>query len=112
MSARGIFAADTGKTVLLCVCDGFSVSGMLFICIGVMTWIAGEGAFDIFGYAFQKGLHHILPGRFGEDAGNFYDYKSKKLEKKTPANQRVLLVTGIVFLVIGLILTMIWYQMD
>lgn len=109
--ARGVFSATTVKERLLCICDGFSVSGILFLCVSIMGLIAGEGIFDVLGYAVQKGLHHILPGRFGEDAGSFYDYKSAKLEKTTKKSQKVMLITGVGLLGVGLLLMVIWYRL-
>lgn len=114
MLARGIVTAESTTDRLLCVCDGFSVSGVLFLCLGLMLWIAGEGSFDILAYAVKKGLHHILPIGGMESVESFYDYKKKKAERseeKAPAGLRVLLVTGIVYLVIGLLFMAAWYRM-
>ena len=110
MMARGLFAAQTMDQKLLCVCDGFSVSGLLFLCVGIMSLIAGEGIFDVFGYAIRKGLHHILPGGAMEDTGSFYDYKMKKSEKKAPRSQAVMLTTGAIYLLIGIILIFVWNE--
>lgn len=109
MAVRGIFSVETLSDRLLCVCDGFSVSGLIFLCIGAMAWISGEGAFDMLGYAVRKGLHHIIPGKFGEDGETFYDYKTKKQEQKKPSLPRSILITGAVNFVIGLLLIAVWY---
>lgn len=107
---RGLFSVTTTADRMLCLCDGFSVSGLLFLSIGLMALIAGEGGFDVLIYAVMKGLHHIVPGRFGEDVGTYYDYKLVKMEKKkkSPA---FLAVAGAVLLGIGLIFMAIWYSM-
>ena len=93
MIARGIFSAETLSQGLLCACDGFSVSGLLFLCVGGMTWIAGEGAFDMLRYATVKGLHHLIPGKFGDDTETFYDYKTKRQEKKQSSLKKHILLT-------------------
>ena len=109
MAARGIFSAGTFSQGLLCACDGFSVSGILFLGVGAMSRIAGEGAFDMLGYAVRKGLHHIIPGKFGEDGETFYDYKANKPERKKNSLNKDILITGTVDFVIGLLLIAVWY---
>ena len=104
MIARGLFSSGTLSQVLTCACDGFSVSGLLYLCVGALVRISDVGAFDMLGYAVIKGLHHIIPGKFGEDGETFYDYKLRKQEKKRSSLNRCILITGAINLVIGLIL--------
>ena len=112
MAVRGIFTADTAVQRLLCVCDGFSVSGLLLLCTAAMMWIAGKGSFDMLGYAFRKGLHHLIPGKFSEDGETFYDYKSKRQEEKRSPILKGILMTGIVNIAAGLMLTAVWYGLQ
>ena len=105
----GIFSAETFGQGLLCVCDGFSVSGLILLCAGAMSWISGEGAFDMLGYAIRKGLHHIIPGKFGEDGETFYDYKTRKSERKKNTLIKSILIAGTVYFIIGLLLIAVWY---
>lgn len=107
--ARGAFSAGTTADRILAFCDGFSVSGVLLLCFGIMIWISNEGFFDVLSYAAQKGLHHLIPGRFSEDLGSFYDYKMSKANGKR-AGSAFLVVPGIVILALGLILMGIWYS--
>lgn len=112
MTVRGIFSAGTLSQVLLCACDGFSVSGLIFLCIGAMAWISGEGAFDMLSYAVRKGLHHLIPGKFGEDGETFYDYKTKRAERKSEPLKKSILITGAVWFTIGMMLIAVWYYVS
>ena len=112
MMIRGIFTADDTAQRLLCACDGFSVSGLLMLCTAVMMWIAGEGGLDMLGYAFRKGLHHIIPGKFSEDGETFYDHKSRKQEKDSPSGMKDIMAAGIVNFAAGLLLTALWYAVQ
>lgn len=109
--AKGAFTAETAADRILAFCDGFSVSGVLLLCFGLMIWISNEGVFDILSYAVQKGLHHLIPGRASEDLGSFYDYKTSKATGKR-LGSAFLIVPGIVILTIGMILMGIWYSLS
>lgn len=110
MVVRGIFSAASPADALLCACDGFSVSGILFLSVALMMWIAGAGAFDMLGYAVKKGLHHIIPGRFGGDNETFYDYKQKKREKRSSGVIKRTAAVGAADFAIGFILIVVWYS--
>ena len=112
MAARGIFTAENSVQRLLCVCDGFSISGILLLCTAAVMWISDQGSFDILGYAVRKGLHHILPGRFGEDIGSYYDYKTAMKEKDHSKSIKLLLIPGAVFLAAGVVMTVIWESLQ
>lgn len=106
---RGLFTVETTAGRYLCLCDGLTVTGLLFLCIGIMMAIAGQGTFDLLAYAVQKGLHHIIPGRANEDLGNYYDYKMMKSGRK-PGNIRPMIIPGIILFAAGLVFMALWYK--
>lgn len=113
MNLRGAFdselaAADRFKGV----CDGFSVTAMLYISFGILMWISATGFFDIFGYAFRKGAHAIIPG-MGLDSSNksYYDYKQDKMDKRNTKPMYSTLIIGVLFLIISAILVARWYSL-
>ena len=112
MGIRGIFSAESFSQGLLYACDGFSVSGIIFLCAAGMMRIAGEGTFDMLEYAVRKGIHHIIPAKFGDDAETFYDYKTGKQNKKTASGIKAVLISGAVNFIIGLLLTAVWYSIS
>ena len=110
-TGRGLFRAEATADRIMSLSDGFCVSGILILCFAIMTLIAGEGVFDVMSYAVQKGLHHLIPGRAGEDLGTYYDYKSSK-KRPEKRSQFVSLIVGGLYLAIGIIFTCIWYSMQ
>lgn len=109
--SRGVMDATQTKDRILCLCDGFSVSGLLFLCVGLLIVIAGEGVFDAFTYGMKKGLHHFIPGYTADDLGTLYDYKMAKSKKKK-ARPTAMLLSGIVILGIGILFMIAWYSMN
>lgn len=114
MELRGAFGAElSGADRLKGVCDGFSLTAMLYICFGCLLWVSTTGFFDIFGYAFRKGAHAIIPG-MGLDNGSltsYYDYKQDKIEKRKTKTEYSTLLIGICFLIISFILVGVWYSL-
>lgn len=112
MAWQGAFAPQqTAADRLLAVCNGFSVTALLYICFGILMLIATTGLFDIFSFAIRKGMHTLLPVIGGDDTGNYYEYKMKKQEKRRPARYGGLIV-GLVFLAVSIVLTAAWYSVS
>ena len=109
--ARGVTTAEVQKDRILCLCDGFSMSGLLLLCVGLLVVIAGEGVFDVLSYGVQKGLHHFIPRYTADDLGTFYDYKMAK-QKKPKARPVTMLLVGASLLLIGIVLMLLWYSME
>ena len=67
------------KEAVRYVCDGFFVSAILFISVGVLTWTSRDGVFDGIGYAFytwkQRYVNHKKDGKFGETYKNIFHWK-------------------------------------
>lgn len=94
------------------VCDGFSITAMLYICLGILIWVSTTGFFDIFGYAFRKGAHAIIPGMgFDNCPDRYYDYKQDKMAKRKTKPIHSTLVIGILFLIVSIILVGCWYSL-
>lgn len=111
MLARGVLSAETTADRILAVCDGFSIVGVLEVCFGLLLWVAGEGFFDSITYAAKSAAHMLIPGRARQSHKTFYDYKQEKAEKRMNRSAAgVVLRSGIVLLVLGVVFTVIWYQ--
>lgn len=111
MFYRGLFEAEGGADRVMIICDGFTVTALLFLPVGILIWIATTGFFDIFGYAFQKGAHALIPGLVRDNYTGFYEYKLEKQEKrKTKKGEKSMIFVGAGFLLVGLCLTAVWYQ--
>ena len=73
-----------------------------------MMYISGEGALIGIGFVLKSALLTFIPmGRTKQE--RYIDYRARKLnEAKTRSNSHILL-TGLIFTVIGAVLTFIWY---
>lgn len=95
----------------MAVCDGFSIVGVLETCLGLLLWIAGDGFFDSISYAMKSAAHLFIPGGAKRSHQSFYDYKQKKAEKrKNRSAAGVLLRSGLLLIALGVVFTVIWYQ--
>lgn len=112
MWIRGLFTAESAAEVVMAVSDGFTVAGLLYLCMGALMWVSTTGFFDIFGYAFKKAAHALIPGMVDNSPNNYYDYKSGKEGKRKGFTQHSALVVGVGFIVISLILTAVWYSIS
>lgn len=112
MWIRGLFTAESAAEVVMAVSDGFTVAGLLYLCMGALMWVSTTGFFDIFGYAFKKAAHALIPGMVDNSPNNYYDYKIGKEGKRKGFTQHSALVVGAGFIVISLILTAVWYSIS
>ena len=92
--------------------DAFFVPGALIFCVGMMIFVAGKGSFDGLAYSLQfakRELLRFLP-QMRDKMETFADYKARKAKKKTP--YRYLLVVGGVYLLLGLLFSVIFLAME
>lgn len=106
----GLGSAENTADKIRAVCDGFTVSAFLHIGMGVLFWASSTGFFDIFSYALRKGAHAIIPGFFKDTVGGYYEYKIDKGNGRKQHSHWRTLVVGLCLLVVGFILTALWYQ--
>lgn len=111
MISRGFFTADTAEARLLAASDAVSVVALMFVCVGALIWISSTGVFDMLGYALKKGAHALIPGRIGDPAIDFYEYKMamKEKERHTPIS---ILVVGLILLALSFVLIYFWYKVS
>ena len=108
MYNRGIFSAPDSKTVIRDLSDGFTVSGMVMLCIGMLILVSQKGAFDAISFAFGS-----LVSMFKKDAvlsekyRTYSNYKQQKMDKDR-IRTSVLLVPGLILTVLGIILTIVY----
>lgn len=97
------------KEVVRYVCDGFFVSAILFICVGVLSWTSRDGVFDGIGYAFyifkQRYVNVKRSGKYGE---SYSEYKERVREKKGKGSFGHLFIIGGVFAVVTSVLFLVY----
>ncbi len=95
------------------VSNAFTVPGVFFFSIGVISWVGGKGTFDGLGYMFGNFSRHNVFGAMGgkpkERYENFYDYKTAKDERGRKWLPHYVVIGGI-SLVVGLISLIVYYS--
>lgn len=104
---NGFFTDDIGVNIQI-LSDGFFVSGILFMMFAGMLFISNEGAFVGIGFVLRNIVQAFVP--MGRKNHEFYaQYRERVLSKKKANIDRCVWITGIIFLSIGVIFTVIWY---
>ena len=122
MVSRGAFAAGvTTADRVMAISDGFTVTALLFICLGILVWISSTGFFDIFSYALKKAARVFVPGAYAGETANYYTYVTGQRDKRKgkqerreeagleTSSEKSTLIVGLVCLALSLIFWGLWY---
>ncbi|MBP3571818.1 MAG: DUF3899 domain-containing protein [Clostridia bacterium] len=105
--SKGFFT-DSAAVNLQILADAFFVAGILMTLIAGMLFVSGEGALIGIGFVLRNVVLAFIPmGRARHEL--YADYRARKLGEAKKRNNSSILVTGLFFLIIGVILTAIWY---
>ena len=105
--SKGFFT-DSAAVNLQILADAFFVAGILMTLIAGMLFVSGEGALIGIGFVLRNVVLAFIPmGRARHEL--YADYRARKLSEAKKRNNSSILVTGLFFLIIGVILTAIWY---
>lgn len=82
------------------LCDGFFVSGLLFLCFGTLLWIAGLGGFSGIAYLFYSLGAIFTPkkSRF-EERKSYYDFLREKETREKSKNRPLFCIGGVCILI-------------
>ncbi len=88
--------------------DGFFVSGILMTLFAGMMFVSGEGALIGIGFVLRNVVLSFIP--MGRKKHELYaDYRERKLKEMKKTKDRCILVTGLLFLFVGIVFNVIWY---
>ena len=105
--SKGFFTQSTAVNIQI-LSDAFFVSGILMTLFAGMLYISGEGALIGIGFVLRNVVLTFIPmGRARHE--RYADYRARKLSDAKKHNNSYLLVTGLIFLFIGIVFTVIWY---
>lgn len=105
--SKGFFAHSLAVNIQI-LSDAFFVSGILMTLFAGMMYVSGEGALIGIGFVLRNVILTFIPmGRARHEV--YADYRARKLSKAKKSNNRYVLVTGLIFLFIGVVFTVIWY---
>ena len=89
------------------VADGFFVSGILMTLYAGMIFVSREGALLGIGFVLKSVVLMFIPmGRKNHEL--YKDYRERKLSEMKKTSDHCVLFTGLLFLAVGIILTLIW----
>ena len=105
--SKGFFA-HSAMVNLQILSDAFFVSGILMTLFAGMLYISSEGALIGIGFVLRNVVLTFIPmGRAKHE--KYIDYRTRKLSEAKNQNDSCILVTGLIFLAIGIVFTVIWY---
>ncbi len=105
--SKGFFTQSAAVNIQI-LSDAFFVSGILMTLFAGMMYVSGEGALIGIGFVLRNVVLAFVPmGRARHE--RYADYRARKLSEAKKHNNRYMLVTGLVFLFIGIVFTVIWY---
>ena len=109
-SVWDLFSQTEPLAIVKILSDSFFVPGAVFVGVALIGWVSSKGTFDIFGYSI-RGLFYLFKSESYYKQTSFYDYRVKKQERRKSFN-RTLLLSGIIFLLLGAIATTVFLIME
>ncbi len=104
---KGFFTDSLAVNIQI-LSDGFFVSGALFTLFAGMMFVSGEGALIGIGFVLRNVVQAFIP--MGRKNHEFYaQYRERKLKSMKKSGDHCILITGLFFLLVGIIFTVIWY---
>jgi hypothetical protein len=91
--------------------DAFTVPGLLMVLVGSLVWVSTTGFFDTLTFGVSILFKGLLPFKKGERFERFYDYKARKDEKRL-TGYGFIVISGAIFLVIGIIFTALFSKIS
>jgi len=105
--SKGFFAHSTAVNIQI-LSDAFFVPGVLMTLFAGLLYVSGEGALIGIGFVLRNVVLTFIPmGRVKHE--RYIDYRTRKLSEAKKQNDNCILFTGLFFLAIGIIFTVIWY---
>ena len=104
--SKGFFT-DRASVNVQILADAFFVSGIVMTLFAGMMYVSSEGALIGIGFILRNVVLFFVP--MGRTKHELYaDYRERKLKETKKHDTRCILVTGLIFLFIGIALTVIW----
>lgn len=105
--SKGFFTQSAAVNIQI-LSDAFFVPGILMTLLAGMMYVSGEGALIGISFVLRNVVLAFIPmGRARHEL--YADYRARKLKEAKKHSNRYMLVSGLVFLIIGIIFTVIWY---
>lgn len=110
LQTYGYADAATQVDKVLILSNAFTIPGVILIMVGFLVIASNEGAFNGISYAMSYAVKMLVPGAAGASKQERYgDYVMRKREKGKAKTGFIFLV-GLVYLVIAIVFTVLFYQ--
>ena len=104
--SKGFFTQNLSSNMII-LSDAFFVPGILMSLFAGLMYVSSEGALIGVSYVLRNVVLFFIPmGRNRHE--RYADYRERKLSKAKDRSNRPVLFTGLIFLAIGIILTVVW----
>lgn len=104
--SKGFFTQSVAVNLQI-LSDAFFVPGILMTLFAGLLYVSGEGALIGIRFVIRNALLTFIPmGRARHE--RYADYRARKLAKAKKGSNSHIFVTGLLFLVVGIALTVIW----
>ena len=87
--------------------DSFFVPGIIMLLVGLLIWVSTTGFFDALAYGATVFIKGFTRFKRTERFERFYEYKERKAEGRG-FTHGYLLISGLVYLLIGVVFTMLF----
>ena len=105
--SKGFFTHSTAVNIQI-LSDAFFVPGILMTLFAGMLYVSSEGALIGIGFVLRNVVLAFIPmGRAKHE--RYADYRERKLSEAKKQDNSHILVSGLIFLFIGIVFTVIWY---
>ena len=106
-SIDGFFTDEMAVNIQI-LADGFSVAGILMTLFAGMIFISSEGALLGIGFVMRNVFLTFIPmGRAKHET--YAQYRERKITKLKKQGDHCVLFTGLFFLFIGIVFSLIWF---
>lgn len=104
---NGFFTQSAAVNIQI-LADAFFTAGIVMTLFAGMMYISSEGALIGLGFILKNAILTFIPmGRLNHE--KYIDYRARKLSEAKKHNNSHILVTGLIFVFIGSVFTVIWY---
>jgi len=102
---------SSSQFLYLALIDGFTISGFLMMLFYLLVKLSDKGAFDILSYSVKVVIYSVFYKNIRESKlpSSYHEYKELK-HSKPKLKVSYMFIIGIVFLIVGLILFIPYYQ--
>ena len=105
---KGFFTDSVAVNVQI-LADGFFVSGLLMTLFAGLMFVSSQGALIGISYIVRYVVLTFIP--MGRTKHELYaDYRERKISALKKSNDLCVLLVGLLYLIVGVILTIIWYM--